>query len=50
MIYFLRKHLAYNSKPIPMEEKNFQKLKNRYFQVLKCSYFVLKVFRGLVTN
>ena len=48
--FFLRKYLAYYMyKPIPIEEK-FQKAQNTGFWVLKCSYFVLKVSRGLVTN
>ena len=48
--FFLRKYLAYHMyKPIPIEEK-FQKAQNTVFRALKCSYFILKMSRGLVTN
>ena len=48
IFYFLRKYLVHHMyKPIPMGE-NY--LKTRSFRALKCSYFVLKVSRGLVTN
>ena len=48
IFYFLRKYLVHHMyKPIPMGE-NYPT--TRSFGALKCSYFVLKVSRGLVTN
>ena len=49
MEYFLREYLAYYVyKPIPLKG-NLKNL-NIVFRALKCTYFVLKVSRGLVTN
>ena len=52
--FFSRKYLAYGMyKPIPQRkkfQKNFKKISTRFFRALKCSYFVSKVSRGLVTN
>ena len=36
-------------KPVPIDEK-FQKTQHSVFSGPKCSYFVFKVSRGLVTN
>ena len=49
--FFSRKYLAYHMYiPILKEEKLKKTLTLGYFWVLKCSYFVLKVSRELVTN
>ena len=49
--FFLPKYLAHHTEQTNSDRrKNFKKLKTRFFQALKCSYFVLKVSRGLVTN
>ena len=49
--FFSRKYLAYHMYiPVLKEEKLKKTLTLGYFWVLKCSYFVLKVSRELVTN
>ena len=48
MTRYLAYHM-YMCKPT-RKKKSFRNLKTRFFQALKCSYFVSKVSRRLVTN
>ena len=50
-IFFMSKYESYHmDKSILIEENKKNKKKLGFLRALKCSYVVLKVFRGPVTN